>query len=275
MYFGAGVWLFIRHMVNKYLNSYSRFVRNSLEQEIEYRGGFIFNNITGLIWVIGAFFFIYILFTQTNTVSGWDKQQVICLYLTFSATSDLFNIFIRDNLRKFIELVRTGQLDTYIMKPLNLVFLLSLMSGRLAYYVIFRFFLAVGLLIYFAPHTAPVFPWLLYLGFLITGLIGVYSVIFMLHTLNIWLIRMDNLTDLANSSFELAKVPLNAWPNFIRWILIYLFPIGILSTFAVRALFNQIGITDLFISLIISGALFIVSQKFFVFALRRYSSASS
>ena len=261
-------------MGNKYLKSYTRFVKNSLAVDMEYRAGFLFKNITGLVWVIGALFLINVIFSQSSSVAGWTKQQVTCLYLTFSIAVDAFYIFVRDNLRKFLNLIRDGQLDAYLLKPINLRFLVTFMSNQMGYYVLFRFFAAIILLIVYSP-TSNIFNWSLYISFTIIGSIGVYSAVFILHTLNFWLIRLENITELSNQSYELAKVPIDAWPKQIQLFLTYAFPITVLSSFAVNALFGKAGVIQLLLSVIVSTILYFISDKFWNFALRHYSSASS
>lgn len=261
-------------MGNKYLRSYARFVKNSLAVDMEYRAGFLFKNITGLVWVIGALFLIDVIFSQSSSVAGWTKQQVICLYLTFSIAVDAFYIFVRDNLRKFLDLIQNGQLDAYLLKPINLRFLVTFMSNQMGYYVLFRFLAAIVLLFVYAPST-NLLNWILYLFFIIAGSLGVYSVVFILHTFNFWLVRLENITELSNQSYELAKVPIDAWPKQIQLFLTYAFPMAVLSSFAVNALFGKANFIQLLLSIIVSSVLFYISHKFWNFALRHYSSASS
>lgn len=263
-------------MGSKYLKSYWRFVQNALSVELEYRGGFLFKNITGLVWVVGALFFINVVFGQVSSVGGWNRQQIICLYLTFSLAVDLFSVFVRDNLQKFLDLIRDGRLDAYLIKPINTHFLITFMSNQIGYSVLFRLLTVLILLSQYSPHTTPI-NWILYVLFLLIGSIAVYSVIFILHTLNIWFIRLDNITVLSHQSYELAKVPAEAWPDWIKQLLTYGYPMIVLSTFAVTALFSEPKALypPLLVSVATTASLFVLSQTFFNFALKHYSSASS
>lgn len=261
-------------MANKYLNSYLQFVKNTVSTDIEYRAGFLFKNLTGLVWMIGALFFIEVIYAQSTSVAGWTKQQFIFLYLTFSITVDGFYILMRDNLRKFLDLIRNGSLDMYLLKPISLRFFVTFMSNQMGYYVVFRFAAALILMAIYSP-TPNLANWVAYLFFVIVGSIGVYSVIFMLHTLNFWLIRLENITQLSNQSYELAKVPLDAWPRQVQIFLTYAFPMAVLSSWAVKALFGPTTLFQIISALIVSTALYCASHLFWHFALRHYSSASS
>jgi ABC-2 type transport system permease protein len=262
-------------MENKYLRSYTRFFINSLSTGMEYRTAFIFQNIAGLVWMLSAFIFIFILFSQSSQVAGWNEKQIIFLYLTFSVTADFFNIFLKENLQQFLELIRKGQLDIYLAKPINTQFLVSLMSGQVSYSALFRFVMAIIFIIIFAPAGTSPASWLLYISLMVIGTVSVYSVIFILHTMNIWFIRLNNLTELTGQTYELSKVPLNAWPEQIKFFLTYVFPLGVLSSVAVKSLSNPPNFWSLILYIILAVLSLYISHRFFRYALHYYSSASS
>src|SRR3989344_5616057 len=216
--------------LQKYPRIYQRFAVNSILEELEYRVAFLFTNLTGMLWTLGTFFFIYVIFTQASSVGGWDKHSMILLYLTFSITTDLFHIFLRTSLERFARLIRDGALDGFLLKPVNSRFMVSLISGRLGFNVVFRLVVAVALLLHYASISSPsIVAWASYVFFIVLGLISVYSLIFLIHTLNIWFVRLDNLTHFSFTTMEIAKVPLDSWPKLVQDLLVYLVPIGIVS----------------------------------------------
>ncbi len=265
-------------MVNKtrrYLRAYYYFLKNSFSVDIEYRLSFLIKNITSLSWVAGSLFFINVLFSKVSSIGGWSQQDVTLLYISFSLSMDFFDLFLRGNLVKFSELIRKGDLDRMLMRPINSRFMVSLMGEGIESTIILRFLMGFILFAYFLPTGTSASQMIGYFVILALGNFAVYSAIFILHVFNIWLVKVDNLTVFSQTTFGFTRVPLDSWPKAMQFFLIYLFPMGLTSNFAVLALLGKANINHFIIAVIVSVFLFTVSQKFWTFALRHYSSASS
>ncbi len=260
--------------VSRYFRAYKRFVLNSILEEMEYRASFVFRNLASLLWVVSSIFFITVIFSQAQTIGSVDKSFLLLLYLVFLITNDLMDILFRSNLERFSRLVRKGELDGFLLKPINIRFLVTFMSDRISLYALARLISGIVLLIYFG-RGYPLFNWLNFSLFWVLGFISVINFIFILHTLNIWFTKLDNITHLAHTSVETIKVPLSSWPKIIQTIFIYMFPVGIVSTFAINALVGTPAISSFYIAPLVALVLLLFSQWFWQFALRHYSSASS
>lgn len=265
-------------MVNnskKYLKSYWHFVKNSIAIESEYRGSFLFKTLAGICWMIGSLFFIQVIFSQTNSVAGWSKLEITLLYITFSISMDLFDLVLRNNFIRFSDHISQGTLDWVLLRPINSRFFVSLMSDVLVVTIIFRLLAGFGLLIYFLPKNTSLENIFGFFLFLLLGNFAVYSIVFCINTLNIWFVKMNNITTFIQNTYGFARVPLDSWPKLMQLFLVYILPMGILSTYAVKALLGKTTMFDVVIAFGTSVALFIISQLFWKFALRHYSSASS
>ncbi len=265
-------------MVNnsrKYLKSYWYFIKNSLAIESEYRASFLFKTLAGMCWMIGSLFFIQVIFSQTNSVAGWSKLDITLLYITFSISMDLFDLVLSRNFIRFSDHISQGTLDWVLLRPINTRFLVSLMGDGLVVTILFRLLASFGLLIYFLPQHTPVRNIANFFLFLILGNFAVYSFVFCLNTLNIWFVKMNNITTFIQNTYGFARVPLDSWPKLMQLFLIYIFPMGILSTYSVKALLGKTNAFNIVAAFGITIILFIISQLFWNFALKHYSSASS
>lgn len=260
--------------VSRYFRAYKRFVINSVSEEMEYRASFIFRNLASLLWVLSSLFFITVIFSQAITIGSVGRDHMLLLYIVFLITNDLMDIFFRSNLERFSQLIRKGDLDSFLLKPINIRVMVTLMSDRISLYALFRIITGFALLFYYGA-SYPLFNWLNFTLFWVLGFISVINFIFILHTLNIWFTKLDNITHLAHTSVETIKVPLGSWPKIIQTIFIYIFPVGIVSTFSVNALLGTPAISSFYIAPAVALFLLIFSQWFWQFALRHYSSASS
>lgn len=261
--------------LSKYIRAYSLFIKNSIAVESEYRASLIFKSLAGFCWMFGSLFFINVIFSQTSSVAGWTKLEVTLLYVCFSISMDLFDMILRNNFVRFSEHVRQGSLDWILLRPINTRILVSLMGDGLIITIAPRLLAGFGLLFYYLPKYTPVVNIISFFIFLIVGNFAVYSFVYCLNTLNIWFVRVNNITALIQNTFGFARLPLDSWPKIMQLFLIYVLPMGLLSTYAVRSLLGKTSSLDLLTAILVSLILFIISDKFWNFALRHYSSASS
>ena len=75
--------------------------------------------------------------------------------------------------------------------------------------------------------------------------------------------------------FEMARYPVNLYPEWIRLILTWIVPLGVMTTVPVRALTGMLTPQMFLGSLLLAILLFIGATALFRLGLRRYTSASS
>lgn len=261
--------------INKYFRSYFQFVLNSIQAEAEYRGSFVVNMIISLFWMVGAFLSISVIFSQASSIAGWNQRQIILLYLVFSIALDLFHIFVQENFEAFSNNVRHGELDWILVRPISSAFLASFMSKGFNLNPTLRLISGIVLLLYFFPTNTTIINIFMFSWFFIFGFAALYFFIFLLHAFNIWFVKLYNITHFSFTSMETIKLPLDSWPKQVKWFFIYFFPVGIISTYSVRALYSSYSTWELLSAPIVMLALFLTSQLFWKVSLRHYSSASS
>jgi len=73
----------------------------------------------------------------------------------------------------------------------------------------------------------------------------------------------------------MGKFPVDIFKGFFRIILIYVVPVAYIATFPVEALLGKVGWERIIPAIFLAVGTFALSQWFWNFALRHYSSASS
>jgi len=101
------------------------FWKNSLIRELTFRGHFIVNVISELLWILLLLVFIRVIFSKTQHIQGWNEYQYLFLMGTHLIVTSLFEAFFFDNCWRISHLVRTGDLDFVLVRPVNAQFLLS------------------------------------------------------------------------------------------------------------------------------------------------------
>lgn len=218
-----------------------------------------------------------LIFGQVESVAGWSYREVLLLVYTTALFNDFMWTFVFQNVNYFSELVRRGNLDFALLKPVNSRFLVS------ARYLEFDHYLRMILLFYLINKTVlelgvspNLFSWLSYDLAFFLGLLIFYNLFFMLTTLNFWFIRIFNLVDFFETVSGIGRNPVYIFKKGFRLFFVYLIPTIFIATFPVEILLGRReGGGVLILALAVCLIFFVVSQKFWNFALKRYSSASS
>lgn len=266
-------------MVNnflKYLRVTSILIRNCFSKETAYRWPFFFWVVVNFLWVGFSFASIELLFTQVPNIAGWGVTEGRFLVAVHNYYSTLVWIFIMPNLIVFWRLVNLGTLDFHLIKPISARFLSSAtffefdMIPRL---IPVTFYLTSIL----KSYKGTIFwdQWVLATLALIFGLVTFYNFGYFIACWCFWFTKIDSLEDLFNTTQSMSKYPPEIFKGSARYVFVYIIPSIFMAAFPTMILlgkgkFNIFLFT--FLAAIISS---ILSQWFWQFSLKRYSSASS
>jgi ABC-2 type transport system permease protein len=102
-----------------------------------------------------------------------------------------------------------------------------------------------------------------------------YNLFFIFTTTNIWFMRLFNLGDLFSEIINVGRYPVYIFQKSSQAFFTYLLPVAFIATFPVQALLGRASFGRVLWGSLIGLVMFFLSQKFWLFALRHYSSASS
>ena len=110
---------------------------------------------------------------------------------------------------------------------------------------------------------------------MVEGLFLFYNLYFFLITLNFWFTNLFNTQWLIEIFAEFGRFPTEIFKGSLRFIFTYVIPVAFIANFPLRALLGQPMITELITGLVLCVVTFVLTNRFWSFALKRYSSASS
>jgi ABC-2 type transport system permease protein len=119
------------------------------------------------------------------------------------------------------------------------------------------------------------FNLLLFIILFTSGLLIFYSIFFAFSATNVWFIKLENLHHLFDSIKDIGKRPVDIFKNRLLLFFSYFLPVGYIATFPAKALLGEISFFKVVMGPVLTIVFFFLSQKFFKFALKHYSSASS
>jgi len=272
------------HFRPNYLRVWLTFLRNSFARELSFRGNFLIELFTNAFWITSQILLFEIIYAKTPGVAGWTREQ----YLGFMGTGLLINalveFFFMPNCANFSELVRSGNLDFALLKPIDTQFLVSLQTVDLG---VISEVIGAGLLIGYAVFYGGGGISVLQVGlFLLLIAISVafyYSLMIALAATAIWLGRNQSVYEFWFYITVFGRYPSSIYRQRTMGQIIwfgfsFVIPILVVVTVPAQVLLGKVLEPNPWILVVAPIATLVglfVSRQIFQKALASYRSASS
>ncbi len=252
------------------------FFQLNVHEIFMYRASFITGIISVILWMALSLVSISILTYQSPYVGGWSKYELYLVQGFYSLLLGVMYFSFRANFREMSRYIRLGDLDFILLKPCDSQFLVSV--GRFILYQFSRILLGLFLII-FALHILRIKPTILQLILLIpllfSSLTIIYSLWFFISTLTIWFVDLFNLDELFLQLTGVTRYPLEVFKYISEFLLYITLPLVVVTSVPAQLLLNKLNLSLAVWSIILSSSLFFMTRKFWYFALKYYTSASS
>ena len=260
----------------KYIKIYSTFLITSLASELEYKENFIIDFITAILSLIGSIFLLTIFFQNTNDIAGWRFEQALIIQGIYTVLNGISNTWFNPNLTEIVKHIREGTLDFVLLKPVDSQFFISLKkfapSGLLE--IMLGFILLIYCIKLNQINLNLVFICLSTIT-LFCSIAILYSLWFLISTTTIWFVKTWNATEVLRSFLYIGRFPLNSFSFSLRIFFSIFIPIAFITTIPSEVFLGIAQLWKIFLELVISGIFLLVSRRFWVYALKFYTSASS
>jgi ABC-2 type transport system permease protein len=269
-----------------YWRVFLTFARNSLVRDMTFRANFIIDCVASLSWVAIQLAFYLLIFEFAPSIGmegGWGKYQFLIFLATTLFANSLVGAFFMPNLSEFSELIRTGNLDFALVKPIDTQFLISF--SRIEWSTLSNFLFACVVLVYSlvkldtVPH--PV-QWLLYPVYMLCGVAMLYALMIALSSLSVWMGRNQNLYDFWFYITNFSRYPMEIYEGPVgtplRQIFTFAIPILVVVNVPARILAQPLETQNWPLAgyaLLVTAVSLVGSRWLFINALKSYRSASS
>lgn len=263
-------------MIKKYLRVYKSFVENSISHEAQYRGDTIAKIATNILYLAMVFTIIEVIFNSTQSIAGWEKKDVYLLSVIWIMFDEMFICLFRENFYNLSLKMTRGELDTVLTKPINALFYTT--TKQLLMRAFYRFvtqFLVLAWLIWHYDFTVSTLGVVLAPILFILGLAVHFAISLIANTLSFWFIKIDNINDAIGAINTMGRYPLGIWTRAIKVFFLTVVPIAFSAYIPVATLTGRWPWYGVVYAFLFTIAIFWLSVRFWNFALRRYSSASS
>ena len=261
----------------RYAAIYAALWRNSVVREMGFKSNFLLWIVVELLWFALQLCFIGVVYLHTDHIATWSKWQVVLLVGASHFIQQLFQALFLSNLVQFSELVRTGRLDFMLLLPMNPRFLVSLRVVDLGGFVNGTSALVVMGYAAHQLHLSPSAGQIL--GFLLLCVAGIlihYSLIFILTSVAFWTVRAQGIIWGYYSLFNIARLPDAAFRGFFKAFFTFAIPMLLVANVPAKLILSKLNSPG---SMLLLGGMgvvcFVLSEIFWRFSLRHYTSASA
>jgi ABC-2 type transport system permease protein len=261
-----------------YLRLIRRFAAASAQNALAYRANFWISLLHSLLNLGIGVLGVVVLFGQIETIHGWELASALVLLGVYLTVGALRNLFIGPSLNALAGMdgeIWTGQFDFTLLRPADPQFLASFRYWQPL--ALIDLALGLGVLGVGISQLHQSLMLLHLLAFLVTLTAGVtilYAILLAFSALVLWSPGFL-FTWMFDALFQMARYPLGLYPGWLRLVLTWVVPVGVMTTVPAQALIGGLSTGMLLGSVMLALAFFIGASALFRIGLRRYGSASS
>jgi ABC-2 type transport system permease protein len=264
----------------RYLRLTSALARYALAREMAFRSNFLVKVSVEAIWLGILLAFFKTVFGKTATIAEWTEPQYMFFVGCFFALNGVIETFFLENCNEFAELVRTGDLDFLLVKPIDEQFLIT--CRRVDWATGPNVVMGAVVMVLSLIDMNWAFDPLKVSQFLVLFACGVaiaYSFMVLLTSVSVWMVRNQSLMEMWWLFSSLARYPKEIfsapWAEPIGRFFTYILPILLVVNVPARVMVKSLSPQLVAFTLAATVASFVASRWFFHWALRSYRSASS
>lgn len=260
---------------------YTAFARISFLTQLEYRGQYFMRMVSKILGWSTGFIMLMVLLQKFQTIGGWSIYEILLLYAFDVLSYSIAGTFCMGAFGKLPGMIRQGELDGILTKPVNpFVYLVStkISAGYTGNYII-----ALGIIIFSLRK----------LGIVLDGFRSVWLVLdiigasliqmagFMITTVPaFWLYKSDGLYQLFYKNFtEFLKYPLSIYNVGVQTLLTFILPYAFINYYPVQYFLNKeegrFASCFMFLTPIVGIVVFLGAYLFWLRGLRAYHSTGS
>jgi ABC-2 type transport system permease protein len=254
----------------------SAFLKVNIQMSLAYRADTVVNILLNLMWLGWELLSLNIIFSNTETIGGWDFGELIALLGVFRLVNTLMFVLIWPNTEKFNQSIRDGSMDYTLLQPINSMFLVTF--SRITVWRMWDLLLAIALIIIginISGDTTTPFHVLTFILLTISGAIVIYSLWIVLIALTFWFTKFDNNVTILHALLDAGRYPVSVYPVWLRILVTFIIPIAVATTVPLQALRGDLTISRALMFIAIGIISFLVASQVWKAGLKQYSGASS
>jgi len=266
--------------VARYAGLFGVQVRMSTLAAMQYRVDFVVRGLIAFLWSALTLIPLLVVFGVRQQVAGWSFGEALVVVAWFTLLRAVLEGAVSPSLTAVVEHVRKGTLDFVLLKPADAQFLVS--TAKLEPW---RVVDVVGAVVVFCYAFATLGRWpslaqvATGLVFLALAVLILYSIWILVVSAAFWVIKVDNLSYLFGSLFDVGRWPIDVlrgvWRGSLVLAFTFVFPTALMTTYPALALLGRLDARTAALALGGGIVFAIIARRVWRRALAMYTSASS
>jgi ABC-2 type transport system permease protein len=255
-------------------------VRMSTLAAMQYRVDFLVRGLIAFLWSALTLIPLLVVFGVRKQVAGWSFGEALVVVGWFTLLRAVLEGAVSPSLTAVVEHVRKGTLDFVLLKPADAQFLVS--TAKIEPW---RIVDVVGAVVVFCYAFATLGRWpsvaqvATGLVFLALAVLILYSIWILVVSAAFWVVKVDNLSYLFGSLFDVGRWPIDVlrgvWRGTLLLAFTFVFPTALMTTYPALALLGRLDAKTAALALTGGIVFAIVARRVWRRALAMYTSASS
>lgn len=257
----------------RYINIWRLMAKNAFSAWTARKSSAILFLLGKAIRYVFYFSFLYFLVERANGLAGYNASQALFFTATYTFVDTFAQVLFR-NVYTYRQLVVTGDLDLILVKPINALFRIIFGGPDILDLVTIPpiVFVMVYIAIQLNPPVLNVFYFLLLLinSLIISLAFHISIVAFGTITLEI-----DHTMLIFRDVSSMGRMPIDIYKEPLKSLITFVIPVGIMMSFPAKALMGLLNPSAILFTFIAGLVFLFLSLRYWNFALRKYTSASS
>jgi ABC-2 type transport system permease protein len=254
----------------------SAFLKVNIQMSLAYRADTVVNILLNLMWLGWELLSLSIIFSNTETIGGWDFGELIALLGVFRLVHTLMIALIWPNTEKFNQSIRDGSMDYTLLQPINSMFLVTfsrITVWRAWDLILAAILIAVG--VNMSGAATSLLNILTFILLTISGAIIIYSLWIVLIALTFWFTKFDNNVTILQALLDAGRYPVTVYPVWLRILVTFVIPIAVATTVPLQGLRGDLDLSRVLMYVAIGIVSFLIASQVWKRGLKQYSGASS
>lgn len=262
--------------MKRYFILYLYFLRFSFSKAMEFRLDFTFRIVMDIIYYAVNILFFKVIYLHTPMLAGWSEEQTMIFVATYLLVDAISMTIFSTNLWWLPFHINKGDLDFYLIRPVNSLFFLSLREFSASSFM--NLLIASGFLIYSLLAYSMTFSLeqlLTYLLLLLNGVLLHYCLQMLMVLPVFWTHSTRGFVDLFYSMSLAMERPDRMFKGWLRVVFTIILPFALIASFPARIFLEGASREILWHLLLVTSMVWGLMLFVWKRGLQSYSSASS
>jgi len=261
----------------KYIRVFIHFKKINFLERLAFRSGFILLTSGVILNIFLNLIFIKVIYLWVTNIKGWNYYEALIIVGTSIIIEGAIWMTCA-YLHALKLMLRMGDLDSYLVRPMDSQFLVSSYRGDLEDLV--RIILGISIIFYGISHLAIsglnlLTNGILFIVLVINSYVILYSIAVIVNSISFWTIESPTTFVAFEAISRTAQYPADIFSGAVKLIFSSIIPIAFISTVPAKALAKGFDYQLVLGSFLVSFVFFCLARYVWKRGLQIYSSASS